>query len=235
MKKIVVALLCFAFVSANAQTVDEVIQKYSAAMGSLEGFNKITSAKMTGSVAIQGMDFPVTTQILNGKGMRTDVDVMGKTVTNTYGFGKAWKINPYDGAEIATEVTGNDLIAFKTQASLANNLMDYKNRGHKVELAGEETIEGVKTFKIKLTNNEDNKDSWYYITASDHMLLKTVSKRTMAGDEVEVETFYSNFKEFNGIKFALMISQQAGGNVIQQISWSNIELNVPVDETIFKM
>ena len=82
MKKILFILLSFVFVSANAQTVDEVIQKYTANMGGLEAFNKTTSAKMTGTVTAQGMDFSATTQILNGKGMRTDVEVMDKTIVN---------------------------------------------------------------------------------------------------------------------------------------------------------
>lgn len=235
MKKLLFAVLSFAVVSASAQTVDEVIQKYTANMGGLEAFNKTTSAKMTGTVTAQGMDFSATTQILNGKGMRTDVEVMDKTIVNVYGYGKAWKINPYDGAETATEITGAEALAFKAQSNLANNLMDYKNRGHKVELAGQETVEGTKAFKIKLTNKDDSKDTYYFINMADYSLLKTITKRTMAGQEMDVESSYSNFKEFNGIKFAMNITQSAGGNVFQQIAWSNIEVNVPVDETIFKM
>jgi hypothetical protein len=204
-------------------------------MGGLEAFNKTTSAKMTGTVTVQGMELPVVSQILNGKGMRTDVEAMGQTVTNAYGYGKGWKINPFDGATIATEVTGAELISFKAQSNLANNLMDYKNRGHKVELSGQETVDGAKAFKIKLTNKEDNKESYYFISAADYSLLKTISKRTMAGQEMDVETLYSNFKDINSLKFPMNISQEAGGNVVQQIAWSSIELNLPINENIFKM
>jgi hypothetical protein len=47
MKKLFIALLVLSVLSANAQTVDEVIQKYSAKLGGLDAFNKIKSAKMT--------------------------------------------------------------------------------------------------------------------------------------------------------------------------------------------
>lgn len=40
-------------------------------------------------------------------------------------------------------------------ASLASPLMDYKNQGHTVELIGQEDVDGVKTFKLKLTAKEE--------------------------------------------------------------------------------
>ncbi|MGB3163189.1 MAG: hypothetical protein WBA96_06650, partial [Chitinophagaceae bacterium] len=73
MKKLLVTVLSFAIVSAHAQTVDEVIQKYASAMGGLDAFNKVTTAKFTGTLTTQGNVLPLTTQIINGKAMRTDV------------------------------------------------------------------------------------------------------------------------------------------------------------------
>ena len=46
-------------------------------MGGLEAFNAVKTAKMTGTVSVQGMDLPLTIQIINGKAIRNDVDVMG--------------------------------------------------------------------------------------------------------------------------------------------------------------
>src|SRR5690349_24795995 len=103
MKKLLFAVVSFAAVSAQAQSADEVIQKFSANMGGLEAFNKISSAKMTGTYSTQGNDLPLTVQIINGKAMRTDVEVMGQAVTNVYYNGKGWKINPFAGASTATE------------------------------------------------------------------------------------------------------------------------------------
>ncbi len=235
MKKILIAFMSFAFLSAGAQTADEIIQKYSAAIGGLDAFTKTKSAKMTGTVTVQGMDLSLTSQILNGKGMRTEVEVQGQSVVNAWADGKGWKINPFTGSDAPTEVSGAELIAYKSQASLANNLMDYKNRGHQVEFAGTEEAGGVKVYKIKLTNKEDGKDVLYYINATDYLIIKTVGKREIQGQEMEVETAYSSYKDFGGLKFPMSISQQSNGTVFQEISWSNIELDVPIDEKIFKM
>lgn len=235
MKKLLFAVLSFAVVSAQAQSADEVIQKYNANMGGLEAFNKITSAKMTGAVATQGMDLPLTTQIINGKAMRTDVIVMSAPVTNCYNNGKGWKINPYAGAETATEVTGAELSDFKAQSSLANQLMDYKARGHQVEMQGEETVDGIKTFKIKLTNKDDGKVTTYFIAKPDYTLIKSVGTREIQGEEIEVETFYSDLKEIGGVKFFMFRSSRIEGQEFQGIKLDKIELNIKIDEKIFEM
>ncbi len=235
MKKILFAFLSFVLVSAHAQTTDDIIQKFSANMGGLDAFNKITSAKMTGTVSMQGNDLSLTTQIINGKAMRTDVELQGTAVTNCYYNGKGWKINPFQGATSPTEVTGSELNEFKTQSMLANQLMDYKARGHQVEMQGEEAVEGVKTFKIKLTNKDDGKATTYFISIADYTLIKSVATREMMGQELEVETYYSDLKETGGVKFFMSRSQKINGEEFQVIKFDKIELNVAIDEKIFAM
>src|SRR2546423_1542192 len=109
MKKIIIALLVFACIKANAQTADEVIQKYAAAMGGLDNFSKIKTVKMTGTVTVQGNDLPITVQIINGQAVRTDVEAMGQQVINSYKDGKGWKINPFAGAPSATDLSGTEI------------------------------------------------------------------------------------------------------------------------------
>lgn len=235
MKKLLFAVLSFALVSANAQTADEVIQKYAANMGGLEAFNKISSAKMTGIYSTQGNDIALTTQIINGKGMRTDLELMGQAVINCYFNGKGWKINPFQGVTTPTEVTGTELNDFKTQSNLANQLMDYKARGHQVELQGEDAVEGIKTYKIKLTNKDDSKVTTYFISTSDYTLIKSATMRQFQGQDMEVESFYSDLKEVNGVKFFMTRDSKIEGQVFQTVKYEKVELNVTIDEKIFEM
>ena len=235
MKKLVVALLAFSVLSASAQTVDEVIQKYSANLGGLDAFNKIKTAKMTGTYSTQGMDLPLTRQIINGKASRTEVEAMGSTVIRVYKDGKAWIQNPFAGMTSPTEVTGSDAADIKVQSFLASPLMDYKARGHQVELQGQEMVGQVKTYKIKLTRKDDGRVTNYYVSTSDYSLVKSESETQMQGQTVNVEVVYSNLKDWNGTKFFMTIESKVEGQVVQSLNISSIELNVPVDEKIFDM
>lgn len=235
MKKLLTSFLILVVATVQAQTpsVDEIIASYAKAIGGIEALNKVTSMKSTGSVAMQGMDLPMTSQIIFKKGIRIDVEVMGQSVIRAYGNGKGWEINPFGGKPTATEMTGDDLLEMKEQINPVDKLIDYKNLGHKVELVGEETFEGTKGWNIKFTHKETGKTSNYLISAADYMLVKTTGKKELMGQQVDEQTVYSNIKEFGGLKFPTMMAVSFNGNLFQEVSISNIELNVPVDEKIF--
>lgn len=233
MKKIFLILFSFFSLLANAQSAEEIIQKYSDAMGGLDAFKKVQTVKITGVVTAQGMDLPLTIQIINGRAMRTDAEVMGQFITNVYKDGSGWKINPFAGAETATDVEGKELLDFKAQANLVSILMDYKNLGHHVEYIGPEEVEGVKTHKLKLTPKDDGNSTFYYISTDNNYIVKTVTNREFQGQTVEAETFFSEVKEFGGLKFTMVRTQKMGGQTIQVITFNDIALNVPVDDKIF--
>ena len=235
MKKWLVVLLSCAFISASAQTVEEVIEQYSKAMGGLDSFSKVNTAKMTGTITTNGLAMPMTTQIVQGKAMRTDVNAVGKTITNVYNNGKGWKINPVQNIMTPTIVVGDELNSFKLQTSLINNLMDYKNRGHKVELLGQEDIEGTKTFKIKLTGKDDNKATFYFIDTTNFLLVKSISNKETQGKQYDVATYYSDMKNINGLQFSFLLIQKIQGQTFLSVKWDKIELNVPVNEKIFTL
>ena len=232
MKKILFGLLTLAVISAQAQTADEIIQKYANAMGGLDNYNKVKTVKMTGTVSAQGQEFPLTIQIINGKAMRSDVEVMGQSVTNSYKDGKGWRINPFAGAATATDATGDELNDMKSQSSLASQLMDYKARGSKVELQGQEDVNNAKSYKIVLTES-DKKATTYYIDATTYMAVKVMGKRDVMGQELEIESYLSDPREFGGVKFNMSIVQKASGQTFQEIHFDKVEVNVPVDEKIF--
>lgn len=233
MKKILFVIFSFASISMNAQTVDEVIQKHAKAMGGLTAFNAVKTIKMTGIVKVQGMELPITVQIINGKAVRTDVDAMGQYVIRSYKDGKGWKIHPFSGAATATDMTTEELIESKGQSMVANQLMDYKARGHKVELQGQEDVEEIKCYKITLTNKDDNKITTYFISVADNMLIKSINTREIQGQQMEVENYASDVKEFGSIKFPMTRTQKVQGQVFQEIKMTVVELNVAIEEKVF--
>jgi hypothetical protein len=235
MRKALLVSLCFIVAAAQAQTVDEVIQKYSAAIGGLDAFNTVKTVKMTGNVSVQGMDLPLTIEIINGKAMRSDVQIMGQMIINAYKDGKGWTVNPLTGTTSPTEVTGAALYDLKNQSVIASSLMDYKARGNQVELEGQEDVEGVKCYKIKLTRKDDGKVSTYFISTSDYLPTKFVESKEMQGQTFDIESYFSDYKDFNGMKFSMTRTQKIEDQVLQEIKLTDIQFNVDIDDKIFDM
>ncbi|MFI5133727.1 MAG: hypothetical protein ACHQEB_05295, partial [Chitinophagales bacterium] len=102
-----------------------------------------------------------------------------------------------------------------------------------VELQGQEDVEGVKTYKIKLTNKDDGKVTTYFVNVANYMVIKSVETRDIQGQELEVETYFSDIKESNGLKFFMTRTQKVDGQVLQEIKFASVDLNVSIDEKIF--
>jgi len=130
-------------------------------------------------------------------------------------------------------MTNDELIEAKGQSMIASQLMDYKARGHKVELQGQEDVDGIKAHKIKLTNKDDSKVTTYFISVADNTLVKSVNTRDMQGQQIEVHNYASDIKEYGGIKFPMTRTQKVQGQVLQEIKMTLVELNVAIDEKVF--
>lgn len=234
MKSLVV--FCFFLLSlvlvqfAQAQTVDEVVDNYINAIGGKEKMLALKTIKMDGSLNVQGFDVGVVTTTSHGVGMRTDISVPGmgegyQIMTPT----KGWSYMPFQG-QTSPEEVGEDMVkAGQNSLDLQSPLLNYKEKGHKVELLGKEKAEGKDCFKLKFTN-KFGKESTVFIDATTYYRVKTVSKATVNGEEMDVETIYSDYrKNADGYVFAYAQTSPRG-----TITYSAIEVNKPVDENIFK-
>src|SRR6218665_476444 len=143
LKTIIVAAVCMIAVNVQAQTADEVIAKYVAAMGGAEKLNSITSVKMEGSISVQGMDIPLTMTTLNKKGMRMDIDVMGQTGYRLMNAEKGWQFFPFQGDTDPVEMSAEDFATGKDQMDLTDKLLHAKDYGLKIEYAGMENVDGA--------------------------------------------------------------------------------------------
>jgi len=55
------------------------------------------------------------------------------------------------------------------------------------------------------------------------------------GQEMEVESFPSNFKKVGNILMPYSLEQRVGGRPMVQMTMEKIEINVPIEDSIFAM
>ena len=235
MKKLVLLFFVFAFITTKAQTVDEIIQQHANTMGGLDNVNKLQSLKKTGTMISQGLELQMTIQVINHNAMRTDLEAMGLKLTICYKDGKGWTRNPFAGDTTANDITGSELSELKSQTMISSQLMDYKARGHQVELIGKEDVNGAPAYKIKLINKENSKETFYLIDSSTSLLLKLYTiELDNVGDEMKMETIFSDLKNIGEIKFNMTQTQILNGQPLRELKFKTVEVNVPIDEKIFE-
>jgi hypothetical protein len=230
MKKFFLSILTIATVGFTyAQTADEIVNKHIEAIGGADAWKKVNSMVTTGTLTVQGAEIAISLTVLNGKGSRQDITAMGmngyQIVTPTQG----WKFMPFQGQKEVEPITADDLKEAQDELDVQGSLVDYKAKGHTIELLGTDDIEGVNVFKLKETL-KSGKTQTIFIDPKTYYIIRVISKQKANGNEVDVTTNVSNYQKLpEGIMVPLSIGLPFGEMII-----SKVEINKPIDENIFK-
>jgi hypothetical protein len=237
--KSVLMLIAFAILTTItfAQTVDEIIDKHLAAMGGKENIAKLKTLKITSNIEVApNMKAPMTMIIVNNKAFRMDLQMQGMTMTQAVYGDSGWAIIPWSGKKEAERMNSEEIQDSKDQMDIAGALYNYKEKGHKVELLGKEDMEGTEVYKLKLTKKNGNIE-YDYLDADSYLTLKETTTHKYKDKEVTGDVIYSDYRKVDGgIMFPFGIEQrEAGSSQGQPLNADKVEINVPVDESIFKM
>ena len=219
-----------------AQSVDEILAKYVQARGGTEKLKSVKTIKTTATMTMgPGMEFPGTVIQKRPDLARLEFTAQGLTVVQAYDGKQAWQIMPFMGKKDPEPMAAEEAKETEEMADVDGPLVDYKSKGHQVELLGKEKVEGTDAYKLKLTLRNGDVQT-VYLDADSFLQIKEVDKRTVRGTEQETESAIGDYKEVNGILFPFAIENSVkGSDQKQKITISKIELNVPVDDSIFKM
>ncbi|MEX2661938.1 MAG: hypothetical protein WD227_08410 [Vicinamibacterales bacterium] len=221
---------------AAAQSVDEIIARHVEAMGGMEKIKGVTSVRMTGTMGLgQGIEAPIVLEIKRPNALRMDITVQGMVGSQGFDGTKGWSLMPFAGSTTPQEMPAEEMRMVEEQADIDGPLVDYKAKGHKVELLGKEQVEGAAAHKLQVTLKSGDVRTMY-IDAEHFLTIKEEGKRTIRGAEVETETIIGDYKEVGGMMFPHSIdSGQKGSPQRQTITVQKIEVNVPLDDARFTM
>ncbi|WP_019990461.1 hypothetical protein [Rudanella lutea] len=235
MKKI---LLMGAFLMSaltiQAQTADEVIEKYIAARGGADKLKGVKSVRMETSTSLMGNDIKSVSTIVAGKGMRSDATVMGQTITQAFDGTKGWMVNPLAGSNDPQEIPAEMSKSLADQLDLTGPIVDYKAKGNKVEMLGKEAVDGKDTYKLQLTR-PDGTVITHFINTTSYLDQKVTSKTKVNGQDVEGEVYFDDYRAVDGVKFPFLNEMSNPQFGRMKIKVEKIEVNPTVDEAIFKM
>ncbi|KIC95298.1 hypothetical protein [Flavihumibacter solisilvae] len=234
-KKIMLAIASFLVtITVSAQSADEVIDKYFAAIGGKENWKKVTSLISEGTMLVQGADVTLVSTTVHNVGVRQDISVMGMTgfqiITPTAG----WAYLPFHGQTSVQQLPEDAVKQSVDQCDLQGALMDYKSKGHKVEYAGKDEVDGKAMLKLNITH-KSGKQETYFIDSENWYLVKVLSKQVVNGLESESVVFFSNYQKLpEGIVIPMAINLPVAPGMSADLVVKKVEVNKPVADSTFK-
>jgi outer membrane lipoprotein-sorting protein len=224
---------------ASAQSADEVVEKYLAAMGGREALGKLKSRTMTGTITVStpGGEVSGSVEIVNEAPNKARTLI--KLDLSAFGAGQMTFDQRFDGTTgyvIDTlqgnrEISGGQLEAMKNVV-FPTPLLNYKEIGASVQLAGMEQV-GDRQAHVLVLNPKSGPAIRQFIDAESFLLLKVSAKIDVPQfGEVEQTTELSDFRAVDGVKVPFAIKTTS---TVQSSSvvLTNVEHNTPIDESIF--
>lgn len=234
LKIVLLAAGLLAVVSLQAQTADEVINKYFDALG---GKDKVASMKTIHTeydVEVSGIAASGASWIVNGKAFRNEMNFNGQQMIQCYTDTSGWSVNPFMGEMTPTAMSAEQVKAGLGQLDLAGPFFNYKAKGNTVELLGKDTVDGKAAFKLKIkTQAGPEITSW--IDAATYYLVKNYIKATVNGSDIETTMLTSNFKKTdNGFVVPFNMQVTITGLTVDMTN-KKVEINKDVDMAMFAM
>jgi hypothetical protein len=219
-------------VSAFAQTADEVIDKHYEAIGGKDNWRKVSSMKMEATVSTQGMDIPITIYQVHNKAMKQEINVMnmmGYVIMTTEG---GWNFLPFMGQTAPEPMTADDLEVGKESLDIQGELLDYKAKGHSVELLGKEDVDGTECYKLKLTR-KSGRGITFLIDTKTNYVVRTIIKVKANGQEVDQTQNFSNYqKQAFGVVLPLSLENSA---LPAPLVVGKVEVNPTIASSVFEV
>jgi hypothetical protein len=222
---------------SSAQTVDEIVARHIAARGGRDKLMSIRTVRMTRTVASgigttlrvivskkrpnlmrveQGPATPGATMTPRGIGAEGVWDmVQGKPVPRQPQL-----------AEEAREVDGD----------FDGPLVDWKEKGHVVALAGREALPGGDTYKLTVTLKSGLVRTVYLDARTFLDRRHTGVLNLPNGRRFDITIDFDNWRDVEGVKFPFDIMEERTGKepVVTLVTYTDkVEVNVPMEDALF--
>lgn len=240
MKKLLLltALLFIAFQAIEAQTADEILNKYFETTGGLTQWKALKSLKMEGDMTMQQGSFAITIYRKAPDKFKVVLNVMGQElIPQAYDGETGWMVNPFAGASNPEKLTEEQVKALKNQADFEDPFIEYKSKGYEATYEGMADVEGTSCHVVKLLRNKgvaglEESASYYFDPASGLQVMIRQSNADTGGQEVEIHL--SDYQDAgNGLLMPFVMDTRLEGQSLQKIVFKKMGVNADIADSEF--
>lgn len=222
--------------AAPAPPVDEIVERYVAARGGLKKIRSIQTLRQEGHATTgAGRNALVTRELKRPGRIRFEFTVQGVTAVYASDGQRGWQVSPFD-ADMGPKPLPEEVVQEALeQADIEGPLVDWKGKGHRIELSGREAVGGREAYKVKLTL-KSGAVRYEYIDVETSHLLRSDATRQLRGAPVQIETTFGDFKKTGGVLFPRKIEVATVGRPQSlRVVVDDIKVNPPLSDARFEM
>lgn len=217
----------------SAQTVDEIVGRYLAARGGLERIRSIQSMRLQGTISpAPGASGPFRLELKRPQKMRVEMIVQGTSLTQGTDGTTAWVLTPMLAGGSGVILPPGEAQGLKDQADIEGPLVDWRAKGHRVELTRRDARFGAEAFRLRVQLKSGDV-RYLYIDAATYRQVAEEGERPSPRGLVRIETRLSDHRDVQGLVIPFVLDISAGGEDRQRVAFEKVEVNVTIDDARF--
>jgi hypothetical protein len=226
MKKLVFIMAGLIIMSvASAQTLDEIVKKYTEA-NKLDNVKNLKTIKITANLSVMGMEMPMVIWMKNPDKIKSVTTFNGQDMIQVFDGTKGYAVNPMTGSTDPVEMTPEQIKQTLRGNMFQNFMADYLKNGQLV-LVGEENVSDKPAYKVKATV-EGGTEIDIFIDKTSYYIVKT----TTTASGMTMDSFPTDYTETSGVIIPMKTSTSAQG-MDMLINFTKVEVDTPMEDSIF--
>ncbi len=217
----------------NAQNVEEIISKHIEAHGGAEKWDAINTMEITAKFTAFSEEndwYAIKTK--NGC-YYSDLHIGQHKVKEAFNGEWGWTIDPWHEFTFPRRLNKFEDNVFLQKADFFTPFYKYKEKGFEVEYLGEENVDGIDTYAIKLTRHDGKSETWY-LNKTTYLEVKSTSDWVDFGMRTSAESFFDDFREVDGLIIPFFVERMFGQRD-RMLVIDKVVFNKAVDKKMFEM
>jgi outer membrane lipoprotein-sorting protein len=232
MKRLLFLMAGLIMVAAiNAQTLEEIVKNHVTASKS-DKLAGLTTIKITGNMSAMGMQIPLAMYLKNPNKIKVTNSFNGQEMTTVFDGEKGYMVNPMTGSSTPVAMTDDQVTQLQKSNLYKNQVSEFFKAG-KLTLEGQENVDDKPAFKLKAAAGTN--PVFLYLDKQSYLLVKVSTTVQNNGAEMNVDSYMTDYSEVNGVLLPKKTTMMANGMQAGVITYDKIEVNVPMEDTIFKV
>src|ERR1700687_5431377 len=199
---IVTAALCLPTDAARALTADEVVARHIQARGGMQKLGAIHSLRSTGKAVFGFGDAQIEASfgaLQKRPGMiRTEISLQGLSQIEAYDGKEGWSLDPFQGRRDAQRDSGDDSKSRAQAADIDGPLVNWREKGHRVEYLGTEDVDGTPAHKLRVTL-KDGDIKTIFLDPDYFLEIREVVETHIRGTERVSQTDLGSYEQVEGV------------------------------------
>ncbi len=226
MKKLIFVMAGLIMLSViNAQSLDEIVKKYTEA-NKLDQVANHKTIKITANISMMGMEMPMQIWMKNPDKIKSVTSFNGQDIIQVVDGAKGYSINPMAGSSDPVEMTPEQISQTARSNMFQNYMAEYLKSG-KLALAGEENVNEKPAYKIKATI-DGSTTSDIFIDKSSFLMVK----QSITSSGMTIDSYASDYTDTNGFMMPMKTTTSAQGMDIL-VNFTKVEVDIPMEDSIF--